>query len=246
MGMTTTVKISLILAICTVVALLGGGVAYVNDKYNTLLDKQQIVANSNEKLSERQIKFEQQKAKLLIELANEKQQLNQQLEKLNKRDSLLLIKQKNYKVEIEKKLHNELFLERQDLIKQRELIATKIQELKAEQIKLSTSQVSYQGKLKAIETLYEELSDTAILVNSQIRAEKEIFSLMSKFSELGVKLSRKDWCDKEYTKRYYQAEGIISQITSIASASGMAGKYKGYVLSNGVGWISTDDGLCLG
>jgi hypothetical protein len=60
-------------------------------------------------------------------------------------------------------------------------------------------------------------------------AEQKVIALMDKFSALGVDLHHEDWCDKDYTKRFYEGEAILNQIYSIVTSNNLGFSYTSFL-----------------
>lgn len=90
---------------------------------------------------------------------------------------------------------------------------------------------------KKINQLKAKYSDAAKKYN----AEQKVIALMDKFSALGVDLHHEDWCDKDYTRRYYEGEAILSQIYSIASANDLGLSYTSFATQHKTAFVTTGD-----
>lgn len=91
--------------------------------------------------------------------------------------------------------------------------------------KLNKKEDSLKNKEKEINRLKAKYSDAAKKYN----AEQKVIALMDKFSSLGVDLHHEDWCDKGYTKRYYEGEAILIQIHSIVSSNNLNSSYDSFL-----------------
>ncbi|QCO86340.1 hypothetical protein D3H41_09685 [Vibrio neocaledonicus] len=235
----------------TVLTLCGGALVYVNDQYNDLLNKQQSTTEEHNKLYALKVQFEKDQADSKLRLVEKKNELDKKEQILKLQQEQLESEKLSYKADIEKKLLADLTVDQLQLEAKQKEHNERFDQLELVRIELNQQKQELENKIKlynekisSVEKLYKEYSSQAVYVQIQLNAEKEIFAQMSAFSKLGVNLKNKDWCDKEYTNRYYQAEGILSQISSISRANGLYDKYESFLLSNGKFIHSSDDGVC--
>lgn len=92
-------------------------------------------------------------------------------------------------------------------------------------------------KVKRLHSLYSREARTA-------KVEDEIINLMKEFSRLGVDIHKPNWCDEDYTKRYYQAKAIVKQISTLNSEYAISQDYRNFVQSNTRSFTSSSDGEC--
>ncbi|CZF84822.1 hypothetical protein [Grimontia marina] len=241
----------LIAVLFVVLSLCGTALVYVNDQYNDLLAKQDFINKERDKLHELQIDFEKQNADSKVAFTQKKQELEKLQQHLKLEREKLESEKKAYESDIKQTLQESLAVKELQLraqqaandektIKLEEALA-EVQDKKSE---LKREIDSYNEKALAFQSLYAEYSAVAIEAKAQAVAEQEIFVQMREFSKLGVNLRHQDWCDKDYTRRYYQAEGIVAQINSIARANGLSNKYSSFVLQNTRRIYNSSDGVC--
>lgn len=149
----------------------------------------------------------------------------------------------NQKVKAEKieKANQQLILDRQQLDKDRV-------EFEKDKTALNTS---YKDELnKKIAEYNKQVSDFSKLKENisfesqKIAADKEIQKTMSDFADLEVDLRHPDWCDKEYTKKYYKGEALLAKISAINSKFNISEEYNWYVKSKSKSVTSSSDGKC--
>lgn len=66
----------------------------------------------------------------------------------------------------------------------------------------------------------------------KIDKESAILKLMDKFSNLGVDLTKPNWCDKDYTTRYDKASSILTQISALIGDDRTLMQYKSFISDN--------------
>ena len=143
----------------------------------------------------------------------------------NNTDRLSILEQKN-KFEIYK---SNTIKELEDREKNLQNI-NRENELLKEKYKICTNQLTQYKKMNNVNTQVNEI-------------EKNIMSLQNKFSSLGVDLNSPNWCDKDYTKRFYEASAILSSISTQASRFKELEKYNAFVFNNQAR-ISVGKGTC--
>ncbi|ELL9328547.1 hypothetical protein RX455_000267 [Vibrio fluvialis] len=96
----------------------------------------------------------------------------------------------------------------------------------------------YESKLDEVKKLHVMYSNEAI----KSKAEDKVLTLMKEFSDLGVDISEPDWCDKDYTKRYYKGVALIDQIRAINTRYALGEEFGRFVLhhTRGITWSSDD------
>ena len=114
--------------------------------------------------------------------------------------------------------------------------------LKIKEKKLDDSIRDYKNKLETINASHSLYSKVA----QKAQAETKIQELMLTYSKLGVSLKKPNWCDKKYTQKYYQAEGLLDQILTINSKYNISNEYYMFVKRNinDAVWININDGVC--
>lgn len=112
--------------------------------------------------------------------------------------------------------------------------------IKAKESELKILIDQYQSKVKEVNELHSYYSKEAL----KAKAEELILKAMNEFSALGVNIRKPDWCDKDYTSRYYQGEALIDQISALNSKYSISDDYDWYVRTHSRGFVSSSDGVC--
>jgi len=112
-----------------------------------------------------------------------------------------------------------------------------IQEKEAE---LDLIKEQYEIKFNEVKDLHAHYSQEA----KKSKAEDLILNAMKEFSELGVNISRPDWCDKDYMGRYYKGKALIDQIYALNQKYSISDEYDWFVRKNTRSSTSFNDGVC--
>jgi hypothetical protein len=186
-----------------------------------------------------------------------------QVSKENVSTKLLLLKDTELKLEKDKSLLQLKLKEQEFALSKKEIQMDKAKkdlEERIEKLKssLSTSEVinsdSIKNKEKELNILIEqyesnldevkELYTLYSLKARKAKAEDLILKTMEDFSALGVNISRPDWCDKDYMKRYYQGEALIDRINALNSEYSISEEYEWFVKSHSRSMRTSSDGEC--
>lgn len=88
----------------------------------------------------------------------------------------------------------------------------------------------------------------AASANQKKKAQAEILKLMNEFAAFDVDLKQPDWCDRDYSARFYKAETKLNEIKQVMKKNGLTSSYKSYLANasrnedNG----GSPDGWCNG
>lgn len=103
------------------------------------------------------------------------------------------------------------------------------------------------AKYKKFKTEAEKLSRQSKLAALKAKANDSVLVLMNKFSALDVDLKKPDWCDKEYTKRYNQADRLLEAIKAQIKKYDLSDSYKAFASANSKSSNNTSsEGWCNG
>lgn len=168
--------------------------------------------------------------------------------------STQLLSLKDAQIKLEKeKLHLQLELKDAEfkLEKEKSISQSKLKEkefelsITSDAIKVKENDLDilikqYQEKVKEINELHSYYSEKAL----KAKAEELILKAMNEFSALGVSIKKPDWCDKDYTNRYYRGKALIDQISALNSKYSISKEYSLFASKHSRGIISSNDGVC--
>ena len=204
------------------VVIFGGASVFIFGEYKGVQSEKENLFKLQLDLKKQELSFEQQKTKRDKELSAKEHTLAEMEKSLKKQMSDLKVKEKN--TEKANASNNQ---------KDALLISEKNKEL-------DNLIRDYESKLETVSTLHSLYSKEA----QKVKAETKIQELMLAYSKLGVNLNSPDWCDKEYTERYYHADALLDQISAINTKHNVSEEYSWFVKRNNKSWISSSDGVC--
>lgn len=86
----------------------------------------------------------------------------------------------------------------------------------------------------------EEMQVSNNAASQKQKIEALIIETMQRYTELGVDMDHWDNCDKEYTRRYMQAKGLLDQISSLNTKYKISSEYSWFVTRQQSGIVPFD------
>jgi len=214
--------------------------AFLWGEYKAVQVDKEAVSTKLLSLKDAQIKLEKEKSLLQLELKDAEF-------KLEKEKTTLQSKLKEKEFELSKKeaklestkaeLEDEVNKLKNSLSSKQSMTSDSIKD-KERELEILIDQ--YQSRVKEVNELYSYYSKEAL----KAKAEELILKAMNEFSALGVNIRKPDWCDKDYTSRYYQGKALIDQISALNSKYSISDEYDWFVRTHSRGIMSSSDGEC--
>lgn len=214
--------------------------AFLWNEYKAVQADKEAVSTKLLSLKDAQIKLEKEKSLLQFELKDAELKLEKEKATLQSK-----LKEKEFELSSKEAKLESTKAELEDEINKLKGSLSSKQSITSDSIKAKESELKilidqYQSKVKEVNELYSYYSKEAL----KAKAEELILKAMNEFSALGVNIRKPDWCDKDYTNRYYQGEALIDQISALNRKYSISDEYDWYVRTNSRGIVSSSDGVC--
>lgn len=210
------------------------------NEYKAVQADKEAISTKLLSLKDAQIKLEKEKSLLHLELKDAEFKLEKEKATLQTRlrEKEFELSTKEAKLEsINTELENEINKLKSSLSSKQSITSDSIK-AKERELKILIDQ--HQRKVEEVNELYSYYSKEAL----KAKAEELILKAMNEFSALGVNIREPDWCDKDYTSRYYQGEALIDQISALNGKYSISEEYDWYVRTHSRGMFSLNDGEC--
>ncbi|TEW55920.1 hypothetical protein E2R68_02180 [Psychromonas sp. RZ22] len=92
-----------------------------------------------------------------------------------------------------------------------------------------------------------KINKAAALAEEKRKAQDEVVKLMDEFTAFDIDLKKPNWCDKEYSERFYQAEDKLNEIKDLVKKHNFGDSYKAFLVDASRSTSNTaPDGWCNG